>query len=75
MQQEMQLLASRSYQFLDADSLEERSAQDRLFRCSDGDFVLYMTAAEEEDRVVRLDTRAALAWINAPPEDFGLEWQ
>jgi hypothetical protein len=75
MRQAVQLLVSRSYLFLDSESLEERCAYDSLFRCEDGTFLLHMSAAENEDRIVWLDSRSALAWINASPDEFGLEWE
>jgi len=73
MQKSLHLLASRSYPFLDSNSLEPCEARDTLFRFGDA-FLLHMSAADAADRLVHLDARAALAWINAPAEEFGLEW-
>lgn len=70
----LQYLASRTYPFLDPDSLEECAARDTLFRFGENEFLLHMSAAED-DRIVWLDARAALTWLNAPPEEFGLEWE
>jgi hypothetical protein len=74
----MQLVASRSYPFLDSLSLEERTARDCLFRVAGGTFLLYMKTqndAEESDhRLIHLDCRAALLWLNACEDEFGKEW-
>jgi len=74
MHQALQYLTSRSYPFLDPDSLEERRVRDTLFRFGENEFLLHMSAVNDDDRVVWLDARSALAWLNAPPEEFGLEW-
>jgi len=42
----------------------------------DGSFLLHLSNDEAaEDRLVRIDSRAALIWVNANPEEFGVEWQ
>ena len=74
MQLPLQYLASRSYPFLDRDSLQEGTARDTLFRFGENEFLLHMTGAQDSDHLVWLDSRAALTWLNAPPEEFGLEW-
>jgi hypothetical protein len=74
----MQLLASRTYPFIDSVSLDEHQARDSLFRTDDGAFVLHMSsshAPDVEDRLVWLNGRAALLWLNSPAEDFGAEWE
>ena len=74
----MLLLASRTYPFLDSLSLVEHQARDTLFRIGSDKFLLHMAArdsAEADDRLVWLDCRAALLWINATTEEYGLEWQ
>jgi len=73
----MQLLASRTYPFIDSETLEEHQARDSLFRTDSGAFVLHMSssdAPEAGDRLVWLNGRAALLWLNSPAEDFGAEW-
>ena len=73
----IKLLASRRYPFIDSDALVERQARDTLFRMPDGSFLLHLSndEAAAEDRLVRIDGRAALIWLNANPEEFGVEWQ
>jgi hypothetical protein len=73
----IKLLVSRTYPFVDSDALVERQARDSLFRMPDGSFLLHLSndKATDEDRVVRIGSRAALIWLNANPEEFGIEWQ
>jgi len=74
----MQLITSRTYPFLDSASLEERTALDCLFRTTEGTFLLYMKTwndpKNEDDRLICLDSRAALLWLNASEDEFGKEW-
>jgi hypothetical protein len=72
------LLISRTYPFIDSQSLVEHQARDTLFRDPDGTFLLHLSSSDrpvENDRLVWIDCRTALIWINAAPEDFGTEWE
>ena len=73
----IELVVSRTYPFIDSDALVERQARDTLLRMPDGSFVLHLSTdkATDNDRLVWLDGRAALIWLNAVPEEFGTEWQ
>jgi len=73
----VELIVSRIYPFIDSEALAERQARDTLFRMPDGTFLLHLSndKTADDDRVVRIDTRAALIWLNAGPEEFGTEWQ
>jgi hypothetical protein len=74
----MKLVISRTYPFIDAQSLVERQARDSLFRMGDGTFLLHLSSRDglvEDDRLVWIDCRTALIWINAAAEELGLEWQ
>jgi hypothetical protein len=74
----MQLLASRTYSFIHSESLEEHQARDSLFRTDGGAFVLHLSSSHAPnvgDRLVWLNCRAALTWINNTTEDFGAEWE
>jgi hypothetical protein len=74
----MQLLASRTYPFIDSESLEENQARDSLFRTDRGAFVLHLSSSRtpnDGDRLVWLSCRSALIWINNTTEDFGTEWE
>jgi hypothetical protein len=74
----MDLLASRIYPFIDSRSLVEYQAHDTLFRMPDGAFLLHLSSSDrpaDDDRLIWIGCRAALIWINADPEELGLEWE
>jgi hypothetical protein len=74
----MDLLVSRIYPFIDSESLTEFRARDTLFRMADGRFLLHLSspdASGEVDRILWIDGRAALVWINEEPDEFGSEWE
>jgi hypothetical protein len=72
----MQLLASRTYPFIDSESREEHQARDSLFRTDSGGFVLHLSSGHtpnDGDRLVWIGCRSALIWINEGVGDFGTE--
>ena len=75
----MRLVASRTCPFIDSRSLEMRNGREVLFRQNDGSFILYLSDSDKlpgaEERIVRLDARAALLWANEPPESQGSFWE
>jgi hypothetical protein len=74
----MELIISRTYPFTDCQSLVDLQACDRLFRMADGTFLLHLSSSNrpvDDDRLVWIDCRTALLWINATPEEFGAEWE
>lgn len=74
----MDLLVSRIYPSIDPESLAEYQARDTLFRMLDGRFLLHLSSCgspANADRLVWIDCRAALLWINASPDQFGAEWE
>jgi hypothetical protein len=74
----MELLISRSYPFIDSQSLVEYQARDSLLRMADGTFLLHFSSSNrpvDDERLIWIDCRAALIWINAAPDEFGNEWQ
>jgi hypothetical protein len=74
----MQLLLSRTYPAVDAQTLTEYLARDTLLRTDDGSFVLYMTSkgqTEGEERILFLGCRDALVWLNESPDAPGSYWQ
>jgi hypothetical protein len=78
-QLEMQLISSRAVPFIDSESLAPGLAREALFR-TDGDrFVLYLADGESssagEERVVFLELREALIWLNEPCEQRGSFWK
>ena len=74
----MRLLASRIVPFIDSQSLEQRTAREALFRNGEGDYVLYLSNgagfAEAEERLICLEARDALIWINEEPDASGSFW-
>jgi hypothetical protein len=73
----MQLVVSRSYPVIDAQTLTEYVTRDALFRVADGSFFLYMASTgrfEGKERILFLDCRDALIWLNEPPEALGSFW-
>ena len=74
----MQLISSRMIPFLNAHSLAAGKAREALFRSDSGDFVLYlsdgMTVSANKERVIFLEPREALLWLNEPPADQGSFW-
>ena len=63
----MEKLHSRTIEYFDGDNLDGRKAREVLFR-TPGGFVLYLSSDNQgptsEERIVRLDAREALLWLN-----------
>jgi hypothetical protein len=73
----MQLMVSRSYPVIDAQTLAEYVARDALFRAADGSYFLYMASkarVEGEERILFLDCRDALLWLNDTPDTLASYW-
>ncbi len=73
----MRLVVSRNYPAINLETLTEYFARQALFRADDGSFLLYMTSerqCEREERLLVLDCRNALIWLNEPPHISGLFW-
>ena len=73
----MRLVVSRSYPAINADTLAEFSAREALFRTDEGSFLLYMTSEMQaacEERLLALDSRDALIWLNEPTYVPGSFW-
>jgi hypothetical protein len=76
--QGMSLLISRSVPTLDVDSLEWRETMEALFR--DGDrFVLYLSDGgpppRRSERLISINCRQALLWLNESPAKAGSFWE
>jgi hypothetical protein len=73
----MKLVLSRRHRIIDRQTLTESFARDALFRTDDGSFLLY-TASERrvgrEERILILDCRDALVWLNETPDELGSYW-
>jgi hypothetical protein len=73
----MQLMVSRNYHVIDAQTLAEHVARDALFRTTDGSYLLYMASGqqvESEERILFLNCRDALIWLNEAPDARGSYW-
>jgi hypothetical protein len=74
----MHLLASREYPVIDCETMSEFVGHERLFRALNGDFLLHMSSdwkLASEERVVWLNARDAISWLNETPEEFGFFWE
>lgn len=75
----LKLIASRIIPFIDGSSLEQRRAREALFRGDDGGFVLYLSDSDSlsgaDERLLALDSRDALIWLNEAAEAGGSFWQ
>ena len=73
----MQLVASRNVRFIDSQSLEAGSAREVLFRNKSG-FILYLSdddcSSAQQERLISLELREALIWLNEGDSDQGSFW-
>ena len=76
--QNMKLVSSRTIPFVDSRSLAPSQAREALFRAKGDRFVLYLADGDPstagEERVIFLELREALIWLNEPPEQSGSFW-
>jgi hypothetical protein len=74
----MQMISSRIIPFLDADTLATGLAREALFRDENNGFLLYlsdgMPSANMNERIIRLEIREALIWLNENSQDEGSFW-
>jgi hypothetical protein len=72
----MQLMVSRHYPVVDAQAHTEYVARAALFRTAEGSYCLYLAKGqvEGEERVLFLDSRDALLWLNETPDALGSYW-
>jgi hypothetical protein len=74
----MQMIFSRIIPFLDAQSLEPGQAREALFRDEHNSFILYLSdgtnSSNIEERIIRLEMREALIWLNETSRDEGSFW-
>jgi hypothetical protein len=74
----MKLVLSRCHPITDAQTLTGTFAREALFRTADGSFLLYLASegqAGREERILFLDCRDALVWLNATPDTRATSWQ
>jgi hypothetical protein len=70
----MQMISSRTIPFLDDQTLAPGNAREVLFRDEHCGFILYLSddlaPSDLKERIIRLDAREALIWLNqAAPSD------
>lgn len=74
----MQLVSSRTVSFIDIPSLAICQAKEALFHDEGKGFILYLSggrrASASEERLLFLELREALVWLNEPPEEQGSFW-
>jgi hypothetical protein len=74
----LQLISSRIIPFIDTQSLSESQAREALLHDNRRGFILYLSSGEprsaKEERVLFLEPREALIWLNEPPEERGSFW-
>jgi hypothetical protein len=71
------MICSRIVRFLDAESLVTGQAREALFRDEDNGLILYLSggvSSNTEEKVVRIEMREALIWLNEMPEDGESFW-
>ena len=74
----MKLMHSRCHPITDAQTLTGYFTREALFRTDDGSFLLYTASegrAERQERILFLDCRDALVWLNATSDIRGTSWQ
>jgi len=74
----MQMIYSRNIPFIDAQSLAPCQAREALFKDANNGFILYLSdgvnSSGTEERIIRLETREALIWLNETSDDGGAFW-
>jgi hypothetical protein len=74
----MQMIFSRTISFIDVQSLAPGQAREALFRDENNGFILYLSdgvsPSNMEERIIRLEMREALIWLNETTEDGGAFW-
>ena len=69
----LQMISSRTVPFLDDQTLAPGNAREALFRDERCGFILYqsndLAQSEPNERIMRLDAREALIWLNQAAEN------
>jgi hypothetical protein len=63
---------------IDYQTMSEFIGNERLFRTPAGAFVLHLSSErklEAEERIIRLNVRDAITWLNQTPDEFGCFWE
>jgi hypothetical protein len=74
----MQMICLRTIAFVDVDLLAFREGREALFRDDDTRFFLYLSkhisSSQTEERIVALEAREALIWLNEDSQEQGSFW-
>jgi hypothetical protein len=74
----MQMISSRIIPFIDVQSLAPGNVREALFSDENIGFILYLSddaqSSNMEERIIRLEPREALIWLNETAEDGGTFW-
>jgi hypothetical protein len=74
----MQMISSRIIPFLDADTLASGLAREALFRDKNNCFILYlsdeMSSSTMNERIIHLEMREALIWLNEISKNESSFW-
>jgi hypothetical protein len=74
----MQMIFSRTIPFIDVQSLTPGQAREALFKDANNGFILYLSdgvnSSNMEERIIRLETREALIWLNETSDDGAAFW-
>ena len=74
----MQMIYSRNIPFIDSQSLATCQAREALFKDANSGFILYMSdcvnSSTMEEKIIRLETREALIWLNETSDEVGAFW-
>jgi hypothetical protein len=72
------MICSRIIPFLDAESLVPGQAREALFRDDDNGFILYLSdgapSPAAEERIIHLQMREALIWLNERSQEGSSFW-
>ena len=74
----MQMICSRTIPFIDVQSFASGQVREALFRDENAGFLLYLSDGTPSpgmnERIIRLEIREALIWLNETSEDEGSFW-
>ena len=74
----MRLLVYRDYPLIDYQIMDEFIGHERLFRATDGGFLLRLSSEgnlDAEERIISLSVRDAISWLYEAPDEFGSFWE
>ena len=70
----MRLVSKRDFEVDNSIFHSSRHCRDMLFQTDTGEYILHIHADGLGEKLLRLDTISALSWMNASPDEYGIEW-